>query len=96
MSITIPDGATSASTSQALGFTMTDDSEVEGDETILLKATATGGLSVAPVVLTITDNDRDDIELSVSPSSLGEDDDATSVTVTATLTGGALGHRRRW
>ena len=66
-SITIPDGATSASTSQALGFTMTDDSEVEGDETIILKATATGGLSVAPVVLTVTDNDRDDIELSVSP-----------------------------
>ena len=86
--ITIPDGASSASTRQALGFTMTDDSEVEGDETIILKATATGGLSVSPVVLTVGDNDRD-IVLSVSPSSLGEADNATSVTVTATLQGGA-------
>ena len=37
-----------------MGFTVTDDSEVEGDETIILKATATGGLSVSPVVLTIS------------------------------------------
>ena len=88
-SITIPDGASSAFTSQALGFTMTDDSEVEGDETIILKATASGGLSVSPVVLTVSDNDRDDIELSASPDSLGETDAATSVTVTATLTGAA-------
>ena len=87
--IVIPDGASSASTRQALGFTMTDDSEVEGDETLILNATATGGLSVAPVVLTIRDNDRDGITLSASPSSLGEDDSATSVTVTATLQGGA-------
>ena len=87
-SITIPDGSSSASTSQALGFTMTDDSEVEGDETIILKGTAPG-LSVSPVVLTVGDNDREDIVLSASPDSMGESDDATSVTVTATLSGGA-------
>ena len=87
-SITIPDGSSSASTTQALGFTMTDDSEVEGDETIILKGTAPG-LSVSPVVLTVTDNDREDIVLSASPDSLGESDDATSVTVTATLSGAA-------
>ena len=87
--ITIPDGARSASTAQALTFSVTDDDEVEGDETIIVKGTAGGGLSVSPVVLTIGDNDTDDIELSVSPGSLGESDDATSVTVTATLQGGA-------
>ena len=87
-SITIPDGSSSASTVQALGFTMTDDSEVEGDETIILKATAPG-LSVSPVVLTVSDNDKEDIVLSASPDSLGESDAATSVTVTATLSGGA-------
>ena len=87
--ITIPDGATSASTTQALGFTVTDDDEVEGDETIILGGTAPGGLSVGPVVLTVGDNDTDDIELSVSPTSLGESDGATSVTVTATLQGSA-------
>ena len=68
--ITIPDGATSASTSEALGFTMTDDDEVEGDETIILDGTAIGGLSVGSVVLTVNDNDTDGIELSVSPNLL--------------------------
>ena len=35
-SITIPDGTSSASTRQALGFTMTDDDFEEGDETIIV------------------------------------------------------------
>ena len=85
--ITIPDGATSASTSQALGFTMTDDDFEEGDETIIVNGRATGGLTVAPAVLTIRDNDQHDIVLTANRYTIREGEAAARVTLTATRSG---------
>ena len=86
-SITIPDGATSASTRQALGFTMTDDDFEEGDETIILNGRATGGLTVAPAILTVKDNDKHDITLTANRYTIGENEVAARVTLTATREG---------
>ena len=83
-SITIPDGQKSASTSQALEFTVTDDDFEEEDETIIVNGAATGGLTVAPAVLTIEDNDKHDIMLTANTYTIEEGKTAARVTLTAT------------
>ncbi len=64
-------------------LTPTDDSVVEGDETIGISGTVTGH-SLTGTSLTLSENDTHAITLSASPDSVAEDDAATSVTVTAT------------
>ena len=72
-SITIP--ANSASGTGTLEITPTDDSVVEGDETITIPGSTTVGLSVASATVTLTDDnkttttptdDKDSAELSIS------------------------------
>ena len=64
-------------------LTPTDDSAVEGDETIGISGSVTGH-SLTGTSLTLSENDTHAITLSASPDSVAEDDAATSVTVTAT------------
>ncbi|MCY4583345.1 MAG: hypothetical protein OXE50_11200, partial [Chloroflexi bacterium] len=62
------------------------DTVAEGDETVILTASAPG-LAAGAATLTITDNDtaQAGITLSLRPDTVREDADATSVTVTASL-----------
>ena len=60
------------------------DALVEGDETISVSGSSSGGHSVTGTSLTLTDDDKHDIALSASPASVGEGASATTVTVTAT------------
>ena len=76
-------GETSATGTFTL--TPTDDSSVEGDETITVAGTSTG-LTVASATITLADDDTAGIDLSTSPSTVAEGDAATTVTVTATVT----------
>ena len=55
-SITIPANATSAS--GTLELTPTDDTVVEGDETIIISGTTTVSLSVSDATITLTDDDK--------------------------------------
>ncbi len=65
-------------------LTPTDDSLIEGNETITVTATASGGRSETATI-TLTDNDfYPAVTLSAAPSSVSEGASATSVTVTAT------------
>ena len=70
-------------------LTPTDDSIVEGDETVSVSGSPSGLADSDTETLTITDNDTapTGLTLSVSPSSVGEGDGGTTVTVTATLNG---------
>ena len=64
-------------------LTPTQDTLIEGNETVGVAGTATG-LTVNGTELTLTDDDGDPVvNLSLSPSSVGEGDGATRVTVTA-------------
>ena len=83
--VTIPAGRTSGSAPFTL--TPTDDTLVEGDETITVSGT-NAALTVNGASLTLTDDDSVtaanlDIALSVDPASVAEDAGATAVTVTA-------------
>ena len=83
--ITIPAGRTSGSASFTL--TPTDDTLVEGNETITVSGT-NAALTVNGTSLTLTDDDRVAaaslvIDLSVNPASVAEAAGATAVTVTA-------------
>ena len=96
-SITIPANQTSAT--GTLELTPTDDSVVEGDETIIVSGTTTVGLDVSDASITLTDDDKstadpgdeddkDSAELSISgPSSnVNEGSDATfTVTLSAAV-----------
>ena len=92
-SITIPANATSAT--GTLELTPTDDTVVEGDETIIISGTTTVSLSVSDATITLTDDDKststptddkDSAELIISgPSAnVSEGSDATfTVTLSA-------------
>ena len=81
--VTIPAGASSGT--GIFTLTPTDDTLVEGNETITVSGTATG-LTVNGTSLTLTDDDGDPvINLSVNPATVAEDAGATAVTVTATF-----------
>ena len=94
-SITIPANTTGAT--GTLELTPTDDTVVEGDETIIISGTTTvTGLSVSSATITLNDhngtttgdpNDKDKAELSISgPSSVTEGGDATfTVTLSAAV-----------
>ena len=79
--VTIDAGATSGS--DTFDLEVTDDTLVEGPETLMVSGSA--DLSVAPATLTITDDDTAPtaIDLSLSSLSVDEDSDTTSVTVMA-------------
>ncbi len=80
--ITIPKGQSMAEASFEL--TPVQDTTVEGDETVSVSGSSSGGHAVTGTSLTLTDDDKHAIALSASPSSVGEGASATSVTVTAT------------
>ena len=82
--ITIKAGKTSGSDSFTL--TPTQDTVIEGDESITVGGTSTG-VTVKSATVTLTDDDSTDITLRVSPSSLSEGAEATEVTVTAATDG---------
>ena len=82
--VTIPANATSATAT--FTFTPVDDTVEEGDETVVLRASATD-LADGTATLTIGDDDQASVAvlLGVSPSSVSESGGARSVRVTATL-----------
>ena len=79
--ITIPANQTSATGTFTL--TPTQDTEVEGNETIRVDGSASHH-SVTGTSLSLTDDDTHAITLSASPASVGEGASGTTVTVTAT------------
>ena len=89
--ITITAGQTSATGTFTL--TPTQDTVIEGDETIGVAGTATG-LTVNGTTVTLTDDDNSPITLSASPASVGESASATSVTVTAATDGDTFSANR--
>ena len=83
--VTIPAQASAVSVADAFTLTPTDDTLVEGDETITVSGTTTG-LKVNSTSVTLTDDDTPpEINLLVAPSSVSEGASATTVTVTATF-----------
>ncbi len=73
-----------------LTFTPLDNEEEDGNRSLGVQATASGGS--AQTAITILDDETlsQSIELSVNPTEIREDAGATEVTITATLTGKAL------
>ena len=73
-----------------LSFTPLDNEEEDGDKSLGVQATTSGGS--AQTVITILDDETltQTIELSVSPAQIREDAGATEVTITATLIGDVL------
>ena len=80
--ITIPKGQSTAEASFEL--TPVQDTSVEGNESVSVSGSSSGGHTVTGTSLVLTDDDKHAIALSASPSSVGEGASATSVTVTAT------------
>ena len=80
--ITIPAGQSTAEASFEL--TPKQDTLVEGNESVSVSGSSSGGHTVTGTSLVLTDDDKHAISLSASPSSVGEGASATSVTVTAT------------
>ena len=80
--ITIPKGQSTAEASFEL--TPVQDTLVEGNESVSVSGSSSGGHVVTGTSLTLTDDDKHAISLSANPSSVGEGASATSVTVTAT------------
>ena len=88
--ITIPKGVTSKT--ETFDFTPTPDTVDEGDETITVGGTASGGLDLDSADITITDDPADvastTVVLSADVASISEDSSTDAVvTVTATLSG---------
>ena len=82
--VTIAAGKTSGTGTFTL--TPTDDTEIEGDETLTVAGTA-GVLTVTGTSVTLTDDDATAITLTAAPVSVAEDAGATKVTVTAATDG---------
>ena len=81
--VTIAAGKSSGTATFSL--TPTDDTSIEGNETLSLKGTA--DLTVNGASMTLTDDDSTEITLSAKPSSVKEDDSATKMIVTAETDG---------
>ena len=87
--VTIAAGQRSATGTFTL--TPTQDTVVEGNETIIVTGSVTTGLTVNATTLTLTDDDSaPSVSLSLSPSSVGEGDGATQVAVTAAFSGDSI------
>ena len=86
--ITISAGKTRGTAT--LTFTPLDNEEEDGNRSLGVQATASGGS--AQTTITILDDETlsQSIELSVNPTEIREDAGATEVTITATLTGKVL------
>ena len=82
--ITIAAGRTSASNTFTL--TPSDDTIIEGDETLTV-AGSSPGLVVHGTAVTIVDDDHTEITLTADPARVPEDAGATTVTVTASTDG---------
>ena len=80
--ITIPKDQSTAEASFEL--TPVQDTAVEGDETVSVSGSSSGGHAVTGTSLKLTDDDTHAVSLTASPSSVSEGASATSVTVTAT------------
>ena len=91
LTVTIPEGLTSAT--ERFTLTPTDDDVVESDKTVTVSGTTTasGITTVNPATLTITDDDvpPDTIELKVSPASVAENAGETNIMVTAAFPQGS-------
>ena len=91
LTVTIPEGLTSAT--ERFTLTPTDDVVVESDKTVTVSGTTTasGITTVNPATLTITDDDvpPDTIELKVSPASVAENAGETDIMVTAAFPQGS-------
>ena len=91
LTVTIPEGLTSAT--ERFTLTPTDDDVVESDKTVTVSGTTTasGITTVNPATLTITDDDvpPDTIELKVSPASVAENAGETDIMVTAAFPQGS-------
>ncbi len=91
LTVTIPEGLTSAT--ERFTLTPTDDVVVESDKTVTVSGTTTasGITTVNPATLTITDDDvpPDTIELKVSPASVAETAGETDIMVTAAFPQGS-------
>ena len=84
--VTIAGGRSSGTATFTL--TPTDDTLIEGDETVGVAGTA-AGLTVSGATLTLTDDDgAPSVNLSLSPSRVGEGAGATTVAVTAAFSNG--------
>ena len=82
--VTIAAGRTSGSSSFTL--TPSDDTIIEGDETLTV-AGSSPGLVVRATAVAIVDDDHTEITLAADPASVSEDAGATTVTVTASTDG---------
>ena len=80
---------TAGNTSGSADFTLppTQDTIIEGDETITVSGSATGLTVNDPGPITLTDDDSTDITLSANLASVSEGASATTVTVTAASDG---------
>ena len=89
LTLTIP--ANQTSRTGTLTFSPVDDRAAEGDETVVLRASA-AGLTPGEATLTIRDNDLAPmaIELSLSPARVAESGGARTVTLTAAFDRSAL------
>ena len=91
LTVTIPEGLTSAT--ERFTLTPTDDDVAESDKTVTVSGTTTasGITTVNPATLTITDDDvpPDTIELKVSPASVAENAGETNIMVTAAFPQGS-------
>ena len=85
--VTITAGQTSGTGTFTL--TPTDDTLIEGDETITVAGTTTG-YTVSDASVTLTDDEDAEITLTASPASVAENAGATTVTVTAATGGGTF------
>ena len=87
--VTIAAGQRSATGTFTL--TPTQDTVVEGNETIIVAGSVTTGLTVNRATLTLTDDDSaPSVSLSLSPSSVDEDAGTTQVAVTAAFSGDSI------
>ena len=85
---TVDEGATGASTT--LTLTPIDNSDEDGDRSIGVYATASGGSASTDVTIADDETASTSISLSASPHTVGEDAGVTNVTITATLNGKVL------
>ncbi len=73
-----------------LTFTPLNNEEEDGDRSLGVKATASGGSTQMDIAILDDETLSDSIELSVNPDAISENAGETQVTITATLTGKVL------
>ena len=84
---TLTIAANQASGTGTFTLTPTQDTSIEGSETITVEGSTTG-TTVTGTSVSLTDDDSNAVSLSVNPSSVSEGASATTVTVTASVSAG--------